>query len=150
MAADEAMNETDKLQAYAELLKASLEKFNKTRDIQWKLNLALWTLMGALAGLLYGKWSPSWAEAILALMAFSVVYFFFWAHPIQTSLEQDREQFSKYRNRIEQLAGEENPTPITYAQPRFKWPLITSALTIFFRNGSVDFTLSRQRSNFNS
>ena len=40
------MTELEKVQIYTELFKAYLDKFNKTRDIQWKLNIALWTLIG--------------------------------------------------------------------------------------------------------
>jgi len=124
------MNETEKSQAYVELFKAHLDKFNKTRDIQWKLNIALWTLIGAAGGFLYEKYTPSLLEGIVILIVFSVGHFFFWAQPIQTSLEQDKQLFSKYRNELEKMAGEKDPTPVAYASSKFKWPLITSALTI--------------------
>lgn len=125
------MNDSDKLQAYVELFKAHVDKFNKTRDIQWKLNIALWTLMGAAGGFLYGKYTPSFLEGLIILAIFATGFFFFWAQPIQASLEQDKLLFSKYRNKLETLAGEQNPTPVSFGSSKFKWPLITSALTIF-------------------
>jgi len=123
------MKESEKIQVYTELFKAYLNKFNKTRDIQWKLNIALWTLIGATGGFLYGKYIPSIFECIVILIVFTISYFTLWSYPIQESLEQDKYLFLKYRDKLKMAIGEEISEKIL-KRSKFRWLFITSGLTV--------------------
>jgi len=124
------MTELEKVQIYTELFKAYLDKFNKTRDIQWKLNIALWTLIGGTGAFLYGKYIPSLFESIIFLIIFSIVYLFLWAYPIQESIEQDKYIFLKYRNKLKKIIGEDISFEVSSKKSKFKWLFITSGFTI--------------------
>ena len=129
----------------------------------------MWTLIGAAASVLYGKYKPTIIHILVISAAFFIGHFFFLAHPIQESLEYDKYLFSKYRKKIEELIEEDEVTSgksdeegeekhcsewKKFKWQLIKWPLITSTMSIIllifvlfmlhlakYKNVSVDKTV---------
>ncbi len=84
------------------LLDAQMRQFNATRDIQWKVNLALWPGLAVLSGFALTKICtspvPEWAAylgAAVITLAHSV-----WRLLLQGSLNYDKNRWVEYRAAI--------------------------------------------------
>ena len=73
--------------------KAHMEQFRHTRDIQWKVNVALWTLLAALlaAGYSIERDKPAGSIWVPAVLTFLTLLHLWWLVLMQVSLERDKD-----------------------------------------------------------
>jgi len=108
---------TDKEKAYCfiELYKEQMNHFKQTRDIEFKVNIAFWTLIvlaGYFLNLIISSRSYSNFNCFYIIIAllFLACHLFLWLLPISRSEKIDLHYIKEYRDKIEDLAGEK-PTP---------------------------------------
>ena len=106
------MSEKDKADCLIELHKELLGKYKQTRDIEFRINIALWTLI-IIAGYSLKEIELT---TLTKLVVFSFLYllvtiflsyahFKFWLFPIQRSEYIDDYYIKKYRYNIELLTN---------------------------------------------
>jgi len=102
------MTEKEKADCFIELHKEQLGKFKQTRDIEFKVNIALWTLI-VVASKFIKDVLPYYSDN-LQIVAFIILailiicgHLFLWMVPIQNSEDKDDHYVLKYRHLIEQL-----------------------------------------------
>lgn len=118
------MTEKEKCQCYIELFKSQMKRFEDTRKIQWRANLAFWTFLVAGGALLYRSgYELCIIESIIVIAFFFSVHLFLWNFPIQRSLDEDKRLFSKYRNRAEVILGEKVVEGVSEVKLSWKWPI---------------------------
>lgn len=83
----------EKAEVLTEIAKVRLEKYRQTRDLQFKVNIALWTLI-----VLVGSQSKQMLELkglndflLFGLAALLVIFghYFFWLRPMSDSMARD-------------------------------------------------------------
>ena len=104
-----SMTDKEKADCLIELHKSQLDHFKQTRDIELKVDIALWTLIIASGSFLYGKiylTDPA-SRTIYQLIAFVIIlgHTFLWKEPIQNSEDIDDYFINQYRNEVEKLTG---------------------------------------------
>lgn len=118
----EAMTNKEKADCLIELHKVQLEHFMQTRDIEFKVNIALWTLIALSGSFLYGKLNLTgcqwWIYGIFALVIY-LGHMFLWIMPIQKSADTDDYYINLYRSKVEALVE------ITLPKPTLKCKLLT-------------------------
>ncbi len=124
------MSDENKTEVYLELFKAQFQRFENTRNIQWKINLAFWSMIIISGSFLHGKYYPNWWEVIVIIILFLGMHLG-WTIPIQKSLDFDKNLFSKYRHRLEIIVAEEAPEQIPPSKLGWKWPFFQSVVTFF-------------------
>ena len=91
---------------FRQLMQAQMTQFNATREIQFKVTLAVWTFLAAAAyaGLSFSKKTPGATDAVVHLgpvvhiCALAIVLLYFcWMTLIQQSLNYDKTLWIKYR-----------------------------------------------------
>ena len=112
-----------------ELHKSQLDHFKQTREIEFKVNLALWTLIAVSGSFLSGKVHLSDASSwlIFGITALSVYlgHMFLWMMPIQNSEDTDDYFINKYRNEVEKIVGVSIAKSSTAKKPEFLWKMVT-------------------------
>lgn len=109
------MESIEKAEALTEIVKARLEKYRQTRDLQFKVNIALWTLI-VLVG--------SRSEQILVLsdrndyLFFGVVvlavvlgHYFFWLGPMSASMARDNAKALELQQQAVNLINSSSDKP---------------------------------------
>ena len=121
------MTDKEKADCLLELHKTQLSHFAQTRDIEFRVNIALWTLIAAGGSFLYGKVH---LETDLSYLIFTIVslgiYFghlFLWMMPIQNSEDIDDYFINQYRSNIEKLVGVSIERSFELRRPRILWAL---------------------------
>lgn len=122
------MEDKEKLKGYIELYKAQLERFDKRRDIEWKVTLGLWVGIFIFTG--------------FALNNLQIVYFDLWIYAVVWLLfilgitrgtwianETDKAHANVYRNRIEVLIGYKEDNLELEKPPA--WGFITNYARLF-------------------
>jgi hypothetical protein len=99
------MEPKDRAEALARVLDGQLRKFQQTRDIEFKVNLALWTAIVIAGGFLYreGLRLETTASRIIYValaLGVYVAHTFLWMFPIQYSEDTDRHYIEQYRRAI--------------------------------------------------
>lgn len=115
------MNDEEKTKTYIELYRIQLERFDKRRDIEWKVTMGLWTGIVVLTGFLAGKVqlnvSDLWIYA-LVWGVFSVL----WTSSNRFANRRDMNFALVYLNRIEMLVGHTDKT-VEFDMPR-RWDFL--------------------------
>ena len=106
------MTDAEKTTALIELEKIRIEKYNHTRDLEFKVNIALWTLI-VLVGYNYRntfRIGTTTDLVFFILVAIVVVlgHFFFWLNPISKSERRDYSRALSFQKEAEKLIGTEN------------------------------------------
>ena len=102
------MNEKERVDALAQLLEAQLSHFKQTRDIEFKVNVALWTAIVIAGSFVYQQnlRLHSLGEAVsyagFALFVYGA-HTFLWMVPIQYSEDTDDHFINQYRHGIEEI-----------------------------------------------
>jgi len=119
---DKSMTDKEKADCMIELHKSQLDHFMQTREIEFKVNLSLWTLIILAGYFLYGKIH---LNCLLSISIYSVLalllYFmhiFLWMMPIQKSEDTDDHYIREYRNKVQELIK------VTLAEPEPKKHLV--------------------------
>ncbi|MBW2046147.1 MAG: hypothetical protein JRI96_14905 [Deltaproteobacteria bacterium] len=102
------MENKEKAECLIELCKIQMDHFRQTRDIEFKVNLALWTLVALGGKFFYDKIKLDtcceWVIYIVFALAIIFTHFFFWMRPIQDS--EDRDIRFIYQCREKLIEGE--------------------------------------------
>jgi hypothetical protein len=128
---DEAMPEpmTDKQKAdcLIALHDTQMDHFRQTREIEFKVNLALWAaivLSGKfLQGQVYLDNFSSWLFFLFFAAIVTVVHLLCWMMPIQRSEDLDNHFIMCYRKEVERLVGTKFPR-LEDRQPRCLWGIV--------------------------
>lgn len=105
------MENKEKADCLIELLKERMSKFKQTREIEFKINIALWTLIIASGYILNSIHINTMFELVLFFLFYNtasllIIYAHknFWMFPIQRSETLDKYLINKYQYVIENLA----------------------------------------------
>jgi hypothetical protein len=91
------INEAQRVEALLDLYKHQMEQFRNTRELEWKANLAIWTLLaGAVYVLPKEPVHISHCVAAVALISAIVVHAF-WLRKVHDSEAYDKVLWSRYR-----------------------------------------------------
>jgi hypothetical protein len=109
------MEPGQKAAALTEILKMRLEKYKQTRDLQFKVNIALWTLI-ILIGYKCEKtldlenWSGYLIFGIIAL-AVSFCHYYLWLRPVSESMARDSAIALRLQNEVENIVLDKSDEP---------------------------------------
>lgn len=124
------MTDKEKADCLLELHKTQLSHFSQTRDIEFRVNIALWTLIAAGGSFLYGKVhlndDVSYSIYVIVSLAIFLGHLFLWMMPIQNSEDTDDYFINQYRTQIEKLVGISIESSFQIRRPRILWGLIKS------------------------
>ncbi len=98
------MEDVEKVKAYVELGKIQMDRFNKRRDIEWKVTILIWTGIFVLTGFLAGKAKMELADLFL-YAAIWIIFSFGWTPGLWMANETDKQYAEVYLNRVELLIG---------------------------------------------
>ena len=103
------MDNQTRLQGFVELYKVQLERYDKRRDIEWKVTLSLLAGIAISTGFLLKEhrslsWSHIWIYALVWL-----IFSFLWTHHVWSKNFKDMQQAQQYRNQIETLLDPAQP-----------------------------------------
>jgi hypothetical protein len=103
------MNDDEKVTTYLELYKIQMQRFNSTRDFEWKINIALWSSIIVATGFLVGKITVT----VTSILVFLTIYLwhFLWMVQIQKHEDYDEHVMTEYQQQIEKLVGWKIPQP---------------------------------------
>jgi hypothetical protein len=132
------MTDKEKTDSLIELEKIRIDKYNHTRDLEFKVNIALWTLI-VLVGYYYRNTFRIGTTADLVffiLLAIVVVlgHFFFWLNPVSESERRDYSRALSYQKEAEKHMGteiapdERNEKEIK--RDYLKWNLFLAGITL--------------------
>lgn len=93
-----------KAMVFVELCKFQVEKFHKSREIEWKMNFSLWTLIVLAGGGLLGRYKPHDFLIPIIIASIITVIHFSWLWKMQWSQEVDFNYFEEYRGEVEKAA----------------------------------------------
>ena len=127
------LSEKDKLQGYIEIYRIQLERFDKRRDIEWKVNMAIWTSIVVVTGFLAGK-VPLGRCSLLIYTILWIIYSFLWTLNSWYTNKRDMSHALIYLNRIEILLGYKNQ------ENEFKKPLRKDFIMNWSRLSQIIFT----------
>ena len=114
------MTDKDKADCLIALHNTQMDHFKQTRDIEFKVNLALWVAVVLSGRFLYGKVKldvfGEWVIFILLSAIIILAHLFLWMMPIQNSEDKDDHFIRQYRSEVEELTG------IQLQKQKDKWP----------------------------
>jgi hypothetical protein len=134
------MTDKEKADCLIELHKAQLQHLMQTRDIEFKVNVALWALIAGSGSFLYGKlhlngWCH-WVFYSACALAIYLGHIFLWMVPIQQSTDTDNHYVNQYRSRVEALAGSTFPEspkcklPTKWRRSGWRWVVAETGITL--------------------
>ncbi|MHC1733904.1 MAG: hypothetical protein AB9888_17975 [Bacteroidales bacterium] len=109
------MEPVEKVSALIDLAKARLDKYKQTRELEFKVNIALWTLI-VLIGykgkevLALSNWQD---YLIYSIIAISVLlgHYFFWLRPISLSMAPHSAKSQYLQRKAEHIIDENSDEP---------------------------------------
>lgn len=109
------MEPKEKVTALIELANAKLDKYKQTRDLQFKVNISLWTLI-VLVGY---KCEDTLALTDLldyvfySVVAISIVlgHYYFWLRPLSKSMAPDNASVLEFHRQAEKIINDSSETP---------------------------------------
>ena len=140
------MEDKQKAECLIELCKTQMDHFRQTRNIEFKINLALWTLIVLGGKFLYCKvklLDPWYGWIIYLLSALVIVLFHLcWMVSIQNSEDKDDHYINQYRSIVEELGGV-NLKKIEFQKPKLlpKWLWPSRRSWIFLETGITGMLL---------
>ena len=105
------MEPKEKVFALIELCKIQMDHFEKTRNIEFKVNIALWTLIALAGKFVYDENDlHKGGFFIIGYVVFAIVITWFhclWMSLIQRSEDRDHESNNEYKTEILQIFSNE-------------------------------------------
>ena len=138
---------------YRQLMEAQMRQFNNTREIKWKVNLALWTFLAVVIHASLSARNPLSLSYYLAWGGFAllVILHALWMFYIQSSLNFDKKRWTHYREMVHQVCksseqGQDGRAEITtewWSWSMWRWVVIESGVTLLL--GSIAaYAISKQ------
>jgi hypothetical protein len=119
------MTDKEKADCLIELHRVQMDHFRQTRDIEFKVNLALWTAILLVGYFLYTQpqitkisWLVYWCISGLLIAG----HLFLWQMPIQNSEDTDDHFINKYRSIVEELTEAHISKPPEKSPKWLWWP----------------------------
>jgi hypothetical protein len=138
----EKMTNNEQFQAWHDLSEHSYKEYNDRRELEWKINVAVWTLLSAVGYLLVSQ-KIHLGCRLVPLFAMVPLHAL-WCIKIQRGEYREQQRADRYRIAAERILagqggapGEEEPKPLPQQRffDRFKsywwWLFITVGMTSF-------------------
>jgi hypothetical protein len=109
------MEPKDKPAVLVELVKIRIDKYKQTRELEFKVNIALWTLI-VLIGYYYKdtfslETKGDWVFFIIITLVIVLGHFFLWLVPVSNSLARDNAKVLELQKQIENIVNERSDIP---------------------------------------
>ena len=109
------MEPKDKTAVLVELVKARIDKYKQTRELEFKVNIALWTLI-VLIGYYYRdtfnlESGGDLVFFIIVTLVITLGHFFFWLVPVSDSLARDNAKALELQKQVENIVNERSELP---------------------------------------
>jgi hypothetical protein len=106
----------DKVEAYVRLYERQMTHYEKTQDVEWKINIGIWTLLGAAIfwaaqNKAASKPIPVEHCLIVAVAITLVIVHALWLRRVHASEEFDKRLWSRYRREARMVLLEASPLP---------------------------------------
>jgi hypothetical protein len=137
------MDDKEKVDALLRLLDSHLKHLCQTRDIEFKVNISLWTVIVAAGYFLYGKvriHGLNWYGYIAVSVVVVCAHTYLWMFPIQKSEDTDGDSIRFYRSEVEKLTEVASSRPHPNPSGRL-WIVFEVGMTAVLLAG-VAFILS--------
>jgi hypothetical protein len=132
------MEDKDRINALIELQKIRTDKYNQTRDLEFKINIALWTLI-VLIGYYYRNTFK--IETLADMLIFTCVtvifvlaHYFLWLKPISMSEARDYSKALEFQTEIEKILKLQDKqverTLIEISKDYLRWNLFLAGITL--------------------
>lgn len=109
------MEAKEKVDALTELAKAKMEKYKQTRDLQFKVNIALWTLVVLVGSHSEQTLKLSGATDYLffgvVVVAVVLSHYFFWLRPMSASMARDNAKALDLQYQAESIIKDNSAKP---------------------------------------
>mgnify|MGYP001216226406 CR=1 FL=1 len=144
-----ALSASERVERLTSLMQAQMEQFKSTREIKWKVNIALWTFLAIVAS---GGNAGSIGLANVVVLyggavALTTVHCI-WMYGNQCSLDYDKAKWGWYRERIDKVlsSGDEvtvasDPTR-SLIRPKRRWVVLETLVTLLLSLAAVSLMLS--------
>jgi len=132
------MTDKEKTDALIELIKIRADKYKQTRELEFKVNIALWTLI-VLIGQYYKTKVDNITTTDLILFIISLImivagHYFLWLVPVSESMARDNAKALELQDEVERITGIEPSKPLrTYDAIKTdyrKWNLFLAGITM--------------------
>ena len=109
------MDLKDKAATLTEFVKVRIDKYKQTRDLEFKINIALWTLIVLVGHHCQEVLSLSyWVDYIFfGVMALVIVlgHYFLWLVPVSESLARDNAKSLELQKQVENIINDRSDKP---------------------------------------
>lgn len=129
-----SVNDQEKLGAYMELYKSQWDRYDKRRDIEWKVTMGLWTGIAVLTGFLAGKVQLSAWDLWIYVLVW-VIFSFVWTSNCWHANRKDRNFALVYLNCIERIIGHTSETVEFHEPSRLDFLKDWSRISQIFTTG---------------
>ena len=107
---DEKDMPDEKQMLLIEAYRIQVERFNKRRDIEWRLTLTLWSTIVIITFAIAGKIQPHWFDILIIYLALFGAYLF-WIINLWERNAEDKKWIIEYQAKINnELSINENAT----------------------------------------
>jgi hypothetical protein len=132
------MEPKDNINGLIELVKVRVDKYKQTRELEFKVNIALWTLIVLIGRFCQDKVSmdtvTDWVFFIVLTLVIVLGHFFFWVKPISGSLARDSAKVLELQNEIENMISQQSEKPERDEQQTrkeyMKWNFFLAGITL--------------------
>ena len=132
------MTDTDKTASLVELEKIRIEKYKQTRELEFKVNIALWTLIVLIGYHYRGKLSIEYWEDLLFFIIVAIVivlgHFFLWLVPISDSMARDNAKAYELQEEVEKNIGFRSTIPTrsinSIKKDYLRWNFFLAGITL--------------------
>jgi hypothetical protein len=132
------MEPKDKIAGLVELVKVRIDKYKQPRDLEFKVNIALWTLIVLIGRYCQDRISldttSDWVFFIILALIIVLGHFFFWLKPISGSLAKDSAKALELQNEVENMISQRSDKPERDEQHTkkeyMKWNFFLAGITL--------------------
>jgi hypothetical protein len=132
------MTDKEKTDALIELIKIRVDKYKQTRELEFKVNIALWTLIVLIGQYYKSKVSDiTTTDLILFIIALILIvagHYFLWLVPVSESLARDNSKALELQDEVEKITGIKPSIPLRTANAiktdYRKWNMFLAGITL--------------------
>ena len=103
------MTDKEKTDALIELIKIRVDKYKQTRELEFKVNIALWTLIVLIGQYYKTKVDDiTTTDLILFIIALIIIvagHYFLWLVPVSESMARDNAKALELQDKVERITG---------------------------------------------
>ena len=133
-----SMTDKEKTDALIELIKTRVDKYKQTRELEFKVNIALWTLIVLIGQYYKSKVGDiTTSDLILFIIVLILIvagHYFLWIVPVSGSLARDNAKALELQDEVERIAGTGPSLPLRTIEnikaDYRKWNLFLAGITL--------------------